>query len=314
MSATQGRILVLALSAQEELAHAICTHLSHQSSLNIVPGDALMRQFPDGEHYLRLHSQGVFDEAIVIGSLHQPDRAFLPLHFLSDLARLSGAKRVGLVAPYLGYLRQDERFHPGELITAQSFARLLERSFDSLITVDPHLHRLTDLSEIYTIPTRLVRSAATIAHWIRGYTSNPLIVGPDSESDQWTRPIADLLGAPLLVMSKTRFGDSDVQVQSASPQTVPPSACPILIDDIISTGRTMIAAAQELQRLGFHAPPICIGVHPVFAPSALEHITQLASPHAVLSCNTIPHPTNAIDLSEPIAAAIAEHLKILAIT
>jgi phosphoribosylpyrophosphate synthetase len=74
-------------------------------------------------------------------SLARPDEKTLPLLFAADAARDLGAAKVLLAAPCLAYLRQDRRFHAGEAVTSRSYAALLSRAFDALVTADPHLHR-----------------------------------------------------------------------------------------------------------------------------------------------------------------------------
>src|SRR4051812_17142347 len=98
------------------------------------------RRFPDGETYLRVETDPRGRDAIIVGTLADPDDKILSLLFLADTLRDLGAASVGLVAPYLAYMRQDARFHPGEAVTSRSFAALLSNSVDWLLTVDPHLH------------------------------------------------------------------------------------------------------------------------------------------------------------------------------
>ena len=160
-------------------------------------------------------------------------------------ARELGAVQVGLVAPYLAYMRQDIRFHEGEAVSSRSFARLLSHSLDFIVTVDPHLHRWHSLEQIYAIPAVAVAAAPVIAQWISQNVAKPFIVGPDAESAQWVAQVARLCGAPWTVLDKTRLGDSDVRVSLAAP--APPGGVkPVLLDDIVSTGRTLLAAAAML--------------------------------------------------------------------
>ena len=147
-------------------------------------GELNTRQFPDGETYLRfatdLHKRSV----AIVCTLAQPNEKILPLIFAAATARELGAARVGLVAPYLAYMRQDRRFNPGEAVTSRQMAHLVSGAFDWMVTVDPHLHRYSDLSEIYSIPTRVVHAAPLISRWIKANIEKPLIIGPDSESEQ----------------------------------------------------------------------------------------------------------------------------------
>lgn len=136
-------------------------------------------------------------------------------HFCSlrDAARDLGARSVGLVAPYLPYLRQDKRFAPGEAITSRTFAGVISRHFDWLVTVDPHLHRYPTLSAVYSIRTGVVHAAAAMGRWIHDNVDSPLVVGPDSESEQWASVVAAAAGAPLVMLEKRRSGNRYVEVR-----------------------------------------------------------------------------------------------------
>ena len=94
--------------------------------------------------------------AVIVCSLQHADETILPLVFAAGTMRELGATRVGLVAPYLAYMRQDRRFHEGEAVSAVHFATLVSRSVDWMVTVEPHLHRVATLGEIYSIPTDAV--------------------------------------------------------------------------------------------------------------------------------------------------------------
>jgi ribose-phosphate pyrophosphokinase len=274
---------------------------SLSQSIYVEQAPLTMRRFPDDETYLRLDVPCRDRDVIVVASLDRPDGKILPLVFLADLARELGARSLVLVAPYLAYMRQDARFNPGEAITSRSFASLLSSRFDALVTIDPHLHRYESLADLYPIETRVIHSAPLIADWIRENVERPLLVGPDSESEQWVAEVASRASAPYLVLDKVRHGDRDVEV------AVPDldrwlDRRPVLIDDIISSGHTMIVTVRELQQTKL-AAPVCVGVHAVFASDAYE---SLASSRAdrIVTTNTISHPSNAIDVAGFVGTAL----------
>ena len=259
------------------------------------------RRFPDGESYLRLTDDVKERDVVLVCTLNDPDSKTLALLFAARTAKDLGARSVGLVAPYLGYMRQDRRFKPGEAITSAHFAGLISEAFDWLVTVDPHLHRRTSLAEIYSIPSRAVLAAPALAEWISHNVERPLVVGPDSESEQWAADVARGCGAPYAVMQKTRLGDRDVRIE------VPPlghwkDRAPVLIDDIVSSARTMALAAAKIREAGLRVP-VCVGVHAVFAPGALEALRE-AGVARIATTDTIAHETNAIDVTSLVAAAI----------
>ncbi|MEY3443003.1 MAG: hypothetical protein RLZZ519_1284 [Bacteroidota bacterium] len=258
-------------------------------------------RFPDGEALVQVTDDVRGAEAIVVCTLHLPNEKLLSLLFLCRLVKDLGAAKITLVAPYLSYMRQDKQFHPGEAVTSEYFAQLLSSFVDRLVTIDPHLHRKHAMSELYTVPAVALHAAELISTYIREHVENPLIVGPDSESEQWVSAVATQANAPFIVLEKTRFGDEDVRV------TVPQvelyqNHTPVLVDDIISTARTMIETVQHILHAGMR-PPICIGVHAVFAGEAYSKLLE-AGVAKVVTCNTIAHPSNGIDVSGLISAAL----------
>lgn len=257
------------------------------------------RHFPDGESYVRIAGECGGEVAIVC-SLDYPDEKTVPLLVLADALRAEGATRVGLIAPYLAYLRQDRQFKSGEAVSSRTFAKMLSAHLDWLVTVDPHLHRYKALSEIYSIKTQVCHAAPAIAAWIKANIEKPLLIGPDSESAQWVGDIAARIGAPSITLEKTRKGDRDVEVSVPHIEKWQDHT-PVLADDIISTGKTMLAAVKRLR--DEHAKkPICIGVHAIFAGDAYEGLLKIGA--RVITCNAIAHASNGIDLTEVITTGV----------
>jgi len=293
--------LILAAPGDSSAARALADHLDADL------GTATVRCFPDGELYVRIDCRVAGRAVWLVCTLHPAGDKLLPLYFMALTARDLGAASVYLAAPYLAYMRQDDRFQDGEGVTARYFGRLLSSAVDGLITVDPHLHRFAALDEIYSVPTRAVRAAPRIAEWVRSNVENPAVVGPDAESEQWALAVADAVGCPSVVLHKVRRGDREVSIsplESAGNGAIDWARhTPVLIDDIVSTARTMIETVGQLRRVGA-SQPICVGVHAVFSQSAYEDL-RAAGASRVVTCNTIPHPSNAIDVLDLMADAMA---------
>lgn len=289
--------IVFSFPGHEELARVI------SARLGAAEGRLELRRFPDGESYVRLEAPVAGKSVVLVCGLHHADEKALPLLFAAAAARELGAVRVGIVAPYLGYLRQDKRFREGEAVSSATFAKIVSGFADWLVTVDPHLHRYRSLAEIYSLRAEAVHAAPAVSAWIRSNVSEGLLIGPDAESEQWVAEVARGAGCPYVVLEKTRRGDREVEV------SVPEigrfhGRTPVLVDDIISTARTMIAAVNHLKGAGM-MPPVCIGVHPIFAGDALSELAA-AGAARVVSSNTIAHFTNAIDVNEAIASEVAK--------
>jgi ribose-phosphate pyrophosphokinase len=287
--------LLIPMPGNEVLADAMARTLGAEI------GRLVIRHFPDGESYVRFETALTDRSVALICTLANPDSKLAPLLFAAAAAADLGARHVGLVAPYLAYMRQDRRFQAGEAITSNAFANILSNHFDWLVTVDPHLHRHGALSEIFSIPTRVMHAADAISRWIRNEIKKPLLIGPDAESEQWVAAVARDAEAPYLTLQKLRHGDADVEV-SVPNVTSWRGHTPVLVDDIISTGHTMIETIGHLRRAGL-PPPVCIGVHGIFAANALDALISSGAAR-IVTVNTIPHSTNEIDIMPTLAEAL----------
>ena len=288
--------LVYALPGYESLGAELARRLGAEC------GAISARRFPDGEVYVRLLTPPRERQVILACGLERPDEKFLEILFAASVARELGATSVGLVTPYLSYMRQDARFNPGEAVTSKHFAQLLSQSLDWMVTVDPHLHRYASLDEIYTLRSAVAPAAPAIARWIRAQVADALVIGPDAESAQWVERVAAAADCPCVVLTKQRRGDRDVEVSLPGVGRWR-DRTPVLIDDIISTARTMIAAALQLRSAGMVRPAVCVGVHALFAGDAFDALCA-AGVATIASCNTIAHPSNAIDVLPEICAAV----------
>ncbi|HMV07472.1 MAG TPA: ribose-phosphate pyrophosphokinase [Cyclobacteriaceae bacterium] len=289
------RKIVIAFQGNENIAAYIVDGL--MASL----GEIEMRKFPDGETYVRLITDVLDKEVVVVATLHRPDDKFLSLVFLLRLLRDGGASKITLVAPYLAYMRQDKQFKPGEAVTSTYFSELISPFIDELVTIDPHLHRHHSMNEIYSANAKVLHASKSIATWIKTSVSNPLLIGPDSESEQWVSQVAALANAPYIVLNKERHGDRNVEISFPEISSFH-ERTPVLVDDIISTAHTMIVTAKRLLELGFNKP-ICIGVHAIFADNSFQEL-QEAGAAQIVTCNTIAHSSNGIDLSSIIIDAL----------
>lgn len=287
--------VLFALPGNENLTQKLVRHLGAEA------GAAEIRKFPDDETYIRIKSDVRNKEVVLVCSLYHPDSQFVPLYFMAQTARELGASSVCLVAPYLAYMRQDEQFLPGEGLTSSYFGALLSGLADRLVTVDPHLHRTKALKEVVSIPAMVVHAANDISQWIKEHIPNPVIIGPDSESEQWVAEVARMHGFPFIVLDKIRTGDKEVEI-TASPMEKWQQHQPVLIDDIISSGATMLEAMVHIKKSGLK-PPVCISIHAVFSENAYVKLME-AGVVDILTCNTISHAGHQIDISETLARGI----------
>lgn len=277
------------------------------AALNGQPGQFDSRAFPDGESYLRIVTAVDQRPCIVIANLAHPNEKYLPLLFLLETLRELGASSVGLVAPYLCYMRQDRRFIDGEAITSRIFARSISNHIDWLVTVDPHLHRYQSLDEIYTVPSRVVQGAPALAQWLK-QQSNLVLIGPDSESEQWVAEIARYSGHPFFIGSKQRLGDRQVEITLPQiPQYHNHTAT--IIDDVISSGQTILQCTKALRKQGLKKIQ-CAAVHGLFA-DGVDRGLMTAGLESLITTNTIAHSSNKIDITSLLVEPIKHHTNLV---
>ena len=251
--------------------------------------------FPDGEIYLRFNTPLKGQKVVLVQSFQpHPDMSLFDVVFAADTAKDLGAKKVILVAPYLGYMRQDKRFNPGEAISSRIMAKLLNKSIDKLITIDPHIHRYKSLKDIFTMPTVMLTANSVIADYIKKKVKNTVIIGPDWESYQWAETIAKDIKVPVTVLRKTRFSSRHVEEKMINEVSVRGKNV-VIVDDIISTGKTMIAASKMAKERGAKSV-IAIGVHGLLVEDAVNKMKKWGV-DKIVTTDCIEHPTNKIDVS-----------------
>ncbi len=282
---------------------AMAAHLAVRSGGILVPLD--VHTFPDGEVRPRLMQDVAGHSIALVCTLDHPNEKFLPLVFTAAAARELGARKVGLVAPYLGYMRQDKRFHPGEALTSRTFAALISGSFDWLVTVDPHLHRTRSLAELYPIPALALHAGPALSEWVKANVTRPFFIGPDEESRQWVADVAKQCSAPFAILHKERRGDRTIGI-AAGDLSLPDDVTPVLLDDIVSSGGTVIETIRLIRGLSAHAP-IVLAIHGVFAKGAKEAIRDTGA--ALVTSNTIPGHAAAVEVDRLIASAIADLIR-----
>ena len=259
-------------------------------------------QFPDSESLITLPLP-VASHIILYYGLEYPNIRLIDLLLITEGLRQQQVQRITLVAPYLCYMRQDIAFHAGEVVSQGIIGAFLSRHVDDLVTVDPHLHRINSLNDIMpAIQPRHTSAAIAISEYIRDMKDNSLLVGPDSESEQWVASIARLATCDYVIAEKQRHSDTSVSISLPDFQYKNRNA--ILIDDIASSGQTLITAAIQLRSAGC-ARVDALVTHALFTEDALDAMSCAGIDH-VWSSDSIPHDTNKISLALTLANAVRE--------
>ncbi len=273
------------------------------AALDVPFTEAEIHIFPDGERKLRLPTP-LAAHIIFCRSLNNPDHKLIELLLAAACARDNDAKQLILVTPYLAYMRQDIAFHPGEAISQRIIGALLAQTFDAVITVDAHLHRISQLSQAIPLPHAINLSATrAMGQFIARECPGAMLLGPDGESEQWVAAVAEAAGGlDFGVATKTRRGDRDISIEM--PALDFHGRQVILVDDVASTGRTLAIAAQQAREAGA-IEAHCLVTHGLFVGDALAQLKD-AGVDKVWSTDSVPHASNCITLAGLLAEAVKQ--------
>jgi len=259
-----------------------------------------IHRFPDGESKVTLPAP-LPEQVVLCRSLDQPNDKLVELMLIARTARAMGARRIILVAPYLCYMRQDIAFHAGEAVSQKVVGAFLAELFDAVITVDPHLHRIERLEQAIPRGEAVALTAApAMIEFLAQHVQAPMLIGPDAESEQWVRAMAEPAGLDYAVATKERLGDRSVRTKL--PERDYQDRTIVLVDDMASTGRTLIAVASQLKFRGAAAIH-CLVTHALFADNATHQLHE-AGIEQIWSTDSISHPSNVIHLAPLLADAV----------
>ena len=286
--------LILAFPAYQILADRLAAETGYRVS------PVAIHSFPDEESLVCLPPE-LPEHVIFFCSLDHPNRKLVELGFAAATARELGARHLTLVAPYLCYMRQDKAFLAGQAISQRIIGNWLGDWFDTIITVDAHLHRIHSLNEVIGPAKAFNLSAAQL--WLdllRQRVDQPILMGPDQESRQWVKKIAEATGLDYAVAHKQRLGDRTVQIElpemSVADRTV------ILVDDVVSSGHTLAVIADLLKKAGA-AHIECLVTHALFINSA-EQLLHNSGIKQIISSDSIPHSSNGVYLAPLLAETL----------
>ncbi|MFW9594000.1 MAG: ribose-phosphate diphosphokinase [Macromonas sp.] len=286
----------------QRLAQAWNSIHAEATSISLQPQLVQRHRFPDGELKLRLPTP-LPPRVVLWRGLHQPNEKLVELLLATRTARALGARHLTLIAPYLGYMRQDIAFAPGEAVSQRIVGTFLANLFDALITVDPHLHRVATLAEAVPVAQPVVVSGAPVlADWIHQQRPGAVLIGPDEEAAQWVAQAAERYGNTSGVCRKVRHGDHDVSIALPVGLAVQGRAV-VVLDDVISTGHTVAQAARLLLAAGAASVDVA-ATHALLAPGA-EPLLQAAGVTHLWSTDCIPHVSSVVPMAAPLATALA---------
>ena len=260
-----------------------------------------IHHFPDGESLVRLPTE-LPPHVIFCRSLDHPNDKLIELLLACAVARRYGARHLTLVAPYLCYMRQDTENRPGEAVSQRIIGQLLAQHVDALVTVDPHLHRIERLQQAVPLGERAVclTAAKAMAEFLRQQFQHAVLLGPDSESEQWVAQVARLSGFQHQVASKLRHGDEQVSIELGQHDLR--DQIVVLVDDVASTGHTLAQAARQARQAGARQVYAMV-THAVVNPNTSRTL-QAGGIHTLWSSDSVSHPSNVIALAPLLAEGV----------
>jgi ribose-phosphate pyrophosphokinase len=258
---------------------------------------AATTRFPDGECYTRIDIESLNDDVVIIQNTY-PDSNLIEMFLLQDAVKKMGANRVTLVIPYFGYARQDRVFKPGEPESAKVMIKHLGLMCDRVFTVDIHKESVLDYFEC---PHVDLKAAPAIADYFRNKNID-LVLSPDLGAKDRAKSVGEKMGVPYDYLEKVRLSGSEVKISPAQMNCREKNI--LIVDDMISTGGTIVAAKQALREAEAKSVSVAC-THGLFVNNALERLTGNAL-EAVLCCNTLENEVSHISVAGIIAKALNE--------
>ena len=290
------KIVVLSFENSSHIATRIAR------TLDALHSNVRANHFPDEDSYVRVMIPVTGCDVILVQTLHPaPNNSLMELLFAANVCKEQHARSITFVIPYLAYMRQDKAFHEGECITSRVMAKLLSSSCDKLITLDPHLHRYHSLSDVFSVHCVKITAVPILANYVKKNIADPLILGPDAESNQWSEAVAKEIGTTGVVLKKKRYTSRSVRIHLSIDVA---NRNVVIVDDIISTGHTMLETVKQLRKKKAKRI-ICLATHGVLAERALQKLQRAGA--EVVTTNTINNSVAKIDVAQEIVEAIKKN-------
>ena len=286
---------MIAGKSSEEVARK----LSRKIKANFVKSQ--VRIFADGESKITLNGKISKKKSIVVQSIYPP----VDTNLLQALSLISKAKETSseviAVIPYMGYARQDREFLPGEIVTMKVLGKLFKGAGASkIIAVD--IHSMIGFKH-FSIKTKNVSAIPELVRYVKKLSlKNPLVVSPDQGGKERARVFAKELGSEYIALEKKRDRKTGkVQIKTKNLDEVANRDL-ILVDDMISTGGSIVKATQFLKKQ--KCKKVYVACTHALLMNDAESKIKKAGVAKIISANTIPGKTSIVDISNTIAKAI----------
>lgn len=278
--------------------------------LSVPLGKIDLKSFSCGEHYVKFLESVRGKEVYLLqtGTL-KPNEDVMELALMCQAAKLSFAKAVHVIMPHFPYARQDRVAEPREPISAKLVAQVLEQAgADHVIVLDLHSDQIQGF---FSVPVdSLVARTIFVDYFRSKKLKDPVVVAPDIGASKRAKKFADLLGAPLAILHKSRPMHSQAEHQHVVGE-VKGKTC-ILVDDIIDTAGTLVSAKRALLKHGANKEIYAAATHGVFSGKALERLKEAAFTKVIVTDSiptTVKFPGLTVLPIAPLLAKVISHIE-----
>ncbi len=275
--------------------------ISKALSLPLVKAESKI--FPDGESYIRIPDSVKGNSVVIVQSTFpEQDKRLMELFFMSETLKDMGATNISAIVPYLAYSRQDRRFMEGEAISIKTVLRMISQAgVSSLLTVEPH-HE--EEMKYFSGSVKTVSPYEEIAMEIKKHTRDPFVLAPDRSALGRAERVAKVLGGEFSYVEKLRDRETGKTTIAGAPNFNLKGKDVILIDDIISTGGTMVQAAEYAYSRGAERV-IASACHVLLVGDAKSRLKK-AGVKMIFGTNSIKNDDEVItvDISKSIAVSL----------
>jgi len=274
-------LAIVAGSGNPALADSIAERLGTRVSRSV------LNRFPDSELYVEIDESVRGCDVYVVQPTGPPiDRHLMELLFLADACRRAGAARLTAIIPYFGYARQDRRAKGREAVGGRLIADMLGVArFERIVAVDLHT---VSLEGFFSVPLEHLSAVSLLANAIEeSVTDKSVIVAPDLGAVKLAERYGELLRRPIAIAHKTRLSGEEVRVRGIVGEVA--GRLPIIVDDMISTGGTIEAAAAAMIAAGCLPEITVVASHALLVGPAVRRLSALPLKRIVVT-DSLPTP------------------------